>query len=256
MYKNYCLCYGHYLHIKVCFAGNNRRCQGWNVICSPFNIGIFHYLQIQRAEISFSVRHQGINDIFVLKSTTLPSFSDCQKHEDITVRWRDGDYSVIISLYHTWRNDLRLYNRMILATTIIITIIMFIYSGIVVIWESWILIYHPPVPFVRSASRRAQMTLSDEKSSPRDSNENNALKMNALLLYCFTWTLSFKHVHRKNVLHEHKLLNLFIFLDSRLQVETVLWNCLCQYVSRPVCKAISFSQKAADRIFLKFSMKL
>ena len=59
------------------------------------------------------------------------------------------------SLYYTWRNDLRLYNSMILA----IIIIMFIYSGIV-IWDPWILICHSPVSFMPSTSRRVQITLS------------------------------------------------------------------------------------------------
>ena len=31
---------------------------------------------------------------------------------------------------------------------------MFIYLGIVVIWDHWILICHPPLSFVTSASRR------------------------------------------------------------------------------------------------------
>ena len=83
-------------------------------------------------------------------------------HEGITVRWRDEDITVSsFSLYLTWRNDLRLYNRMILA---IIIITMFIYSGIVVIWDTWILLCYPPVSFVPSALRRAQMTLSGGKS--------------------------------------------------------------------------------------------
>ena len=36
-----------------------------------------------RTEISFSASHQGVNDIFTLKSITVSSFSDCQKHEGI-----------------------------------------------------------------------------------------------------------------------------------------------------------------------------
>ena len=64
------------------------------------------------------------------------------------------------SLYYTWLNDLRLYNCMILA----MIIIMFIYSGIVVIWDPWILIWHPPLSFVPFALHRAQMTLLDGKS--------------------------------------------------------------------------------------------
>ena len=85
--------------------------------------------------------------------------------EDITVRWRDEDITVSsFSLYYTWRNDLRLHNRMIWA----IIIAMFIYSGIVVIWDSWILICHPAVSFVPSGSRRAQMTLPGGKSKSAD----------------------------------------------------------------------------------------
>ena len=44
------------------------------------------HLQIQQAEISFSVCQQGIINIFTLKSITMSSFSDYQKHEDITVK--------------------------------------------------------------------------------------------------------------------------------------------------------------------------
>ena len=65
--------------------------KGWNIMCSPLSISISRYLQIQRAEISFSVCHQGINDIFTLKSITVSSFSNCQKHEDITVKTLRGD---------------------------------------------------------------------------------------------------------------------------------------------------------------------
>ena len=98
-----------------------------------------------------STRHQGV--IFTQKSITLSSFFDCQKHEDIAVRWRDEDITVpSFSLSYTWRNDLRLYNRMILA-------MMFIYSDIIVIWDLWILICHPPVSFVTSAPHRAQVML-------------------------------------------------------------------------------------------------
>ena len=53
-----------------------------------------------KAEVSYaahSTHHQGVNDIFALKSITVSSFS----------------------LYYTWHNDLRLYNRMILTVIII-----------------------------------------------------------------------------------------------------------------------------------------
>ena len=51
-----------------------------------------------RAEMSFEVRHQEFNDVFTLESITKTSFSDCQKHEDITVGWTDKDsfFSVFI----------------------------------------------------------------------------------------------------------------------------------------------------------------
>ena len=39
-------------------------------------------IEILRAEISFA----GVNDILALKSMTVSSFFDCQKHEDITVK--------------------------------------------------------------------------------------------------------------------------------------------------------------------------
>ena len=50
----------------------------------------------------------------------MSSFSDCQKHEDIIVKalvtWKDEDITVSpFSLYYTWRNNLRLYNRIILG---------------------------------------------------------------------------------------------------------------------------------------------
>ena len=110
---------------------------------------------IQRAEVSFSARHQDVNDILALKSISVSSFSDCQKHEDITVKtsqWAEKMKTLVssFSFYHTWRNDLRLYNLMILA----IKIIKFIYLGIVVIWDPWILICHPPVSFVPLPSLR------------------------------------------------------------------------------------------------------
>ena len=73
------------------------------------------------------------------------------------------------SLYYIRSNDLCLFNRMILAIIIIIIIIIiFIYSGIFVIWDSWILIYHPPVSSVSCASYWAQMTLSGGKSKSAD----------------------------------------------------------------------------------------
>ena len=57
-----------------------------------------------KAEVSYaahSTHHQGVNDIFALKSITVFSFS----------------------LYYTWQNDLRLYNRMILTViTIMFTL--------------------------------------------------------------------------------------------------------------------------------------
>ena len=57
------------------------------------------YLQIQQAEISFSVCQQGIIDIFTLKSITVSSFSDCQKHEDITVKTLQGDEDITVSSF-------------------------------------------------------------------------------------------------------------------------------------------------------------
>ena len=51
---------------------------------------------------------------------------------------------------------------------IIIIITMFIYSGIAVICDPWILICYPPVPFASSTLRRAKMTLSGGKSKSPD----------------------------------------------------------------------------------------
>ena len=71
------------------------------------------------------------------------------------MRWRDEDITLSsFSLCYTWRNDLSLYNRMILAI-----IMMFICSGTVVILDH---------------CRVANL-------NPRASNDNNALKMNIVI---------------------------------------------------------------------------
>ena len=100
------------------------------------------------------------------RSPEVSSFFYYQKHEDITLKtlqWDEEMKTLTVSsfsLHYTWRSDLRLYNHMILA----ILKIMFIYSGIVVIWNTWILICQPPVSFVSSTLCRAQMTLPGSKS--------------------------------------------------------------------------------------------
>ena len=53
---------------------------------------------------------------------------------------------------------------------------MFIYSGIVVIWDPRILICYSPVSFVSLSLRRAA------NQNPRASNDNNALKMNIIVI--------------------------------------------------------------------------
>ena len=50
-----------------------------------------HIIENVRAELSFSVCHQGVNYIFSLKSITMTSFSDCQKHEGIIVKTLQWD---------------------------------------------------------------------------------------------------------------------------------------------------------------------
>ena len=55
--------------------------------------------------------------------------------------------SVLFSLYYTWCNKLCLYNQITWAV-----IIMFIYLGIFVIWNPWILICYLPVSFVLTLS--------------------------------------------------------------------------------------------------------
>ena len=136
--------------LKRIFAGDDRKSQSSNIICSPLSVSISHYLQI------FSACHQGVNDIFALKSISVFIFQlpKTWRHysEDITVRWRDEDITVS-SFSLKWRNDLGLYNRMILAL-----IIMFIYSGIVVIWDNCILVCYLQCHFVR------QIRLSSDKS--------------------------------------------------------------------------------------------
>ena len=75
----------------------------WNMnlpsIKHIYQRSISSYLQIQQAEISFSVCQQGIIDIFTLKSITMSSFSDCQKHEDITVKTLQGDEDITVSSF-------------------------------------------------------------------------------------------------------------------------------------------------------------
>ena len=117
LYEDYCYYCGYSLHITTHFAGNDRKFQDWNIYFSPLSISIFHNLQIHWAEISFSSRHQGVNDISSLKSMTM----------------------------------------------ILTMIIMLIYSDIVVIWDLWLLICYPPVSFVPSPLRWAQMTPSGGK---------------------------------------------------------------------------------------------
>ena len=90
----------------------------------------------------------------------MSSFSDCQQHENITVKilqW-DEEMKTLLSsffLYGTWHNYPRFYNCMILG---IITI-MFIYLVIVAIWDPWILIFHSPVSFVRQICRAETSSL-------------------------------------------------------------------------------------------------
>ena len=62
------------------------------------------------------------------------------------------------------------FNKFIFVYVVNITftydgeISLFIYSGNVIIWDPWILIYHSPVSFVPSPLRRAQMAQSGGKS--------------------------------------------------------------------------------------------
>ena len=60
-------------------------------------------------------------------------FPVAKTHEDITVKTLQWDEEM-----KTW------------SVFIAIIIIMFIYSGTVIIWDSWILIYNPPVDFCPS----------------------------------------------------------------------------------------------------------
>ena len=73
-----------------------------------------------RAEIWLSARHQGVNDIFFLKSSTVSLFSDCQKHEDISVKKLLEDeqmkiLQLLILHFLSISHDLRLHNCMILS---------------------------------------------------------------------------------------------------------------------------------------------
>ena len=45
----------------------------------PLSIRISQYLQVQRAEISFSARYQGVDDILALMSITVSSFLIAKK---------------------------------------------------------------------------------------------------------------------------------------------------------------------------------
>ena len=75
-------------------------------------------------------------------------------------------YSVLFSLYYTWRNGVRLYNRMILA--IIIIMLPFETVGFLV------------------ATLQCQWHCLAANQNSRASNDNNALKMNVI----FTFHLS------------------------------------------------------------------
>ena len=99
---NYYKYYGHFPHIKAHFAGDKRKSQGCNINSSSLSLSISHYLQIRRTEISFSERHQGVNDVYTLKSIKMSSFSDFHKHysEDITLRWRDEDEDGVLKRLH------------------------------------------------------------------------------------------------------------------------------------------------------------
>ena len=62
----------------------------------PLSIRISQYLQVQRAEISFSARYQGVDDILALMSITVSSFLIAKKwrHYSEMKRWRN--YSAFI----------------------------------------------------------------------------------------------------------------------------------------------------------------
>ena len=99
--------YEHSLHVKAYFASDNRKSQAWNIICSPLSISISRYLQIQRAEISFSVRHQGINDILPWRALHCLHFPIVKKmktlqwrHYREMKRWRDCSFFIFSIILH------------------------------------------------------------------------------------------------------------------------------------------------------------
>ena len=61
------------------------------MICSPLSINISHYLQIQRAEMSFSACHEGVNKIFVPNSITVPSFFNFRAETNVLVSIQGED---------------------------------------------------------------------------------------------------------------------------------------------------------------------
>ena len=117
---------------------------------------------------------------------------------DITVIWPDEDVTLSsFSFYYTWHNDLRLYNRIVLAIIIIIIIIIrFIHSGIVVIWDPLMLIFHLSVSLVSSTLGKClwhcrsndivgwEIKIHNNVYNKSTTNDNNALKWILLL-----WTL-------------------------------------------------------------------
>ena len=144
--------------------------------CKTAKLVVCHLSEKSYQKISFSTRHQGVNDIFALKSSVfIFRLSKTWRHysEDITVS--------SCSQYYTWRNDLSLYYHIILA----IMIIMFIYSGTVFIWDPWILNCHPPMSFVPFASPWAAY------QNPKVSNDTNALKMKIIAILSMPW-ITFK----------------------------------------------------------------
>ena len=157
-----------------------RLTQGWNTICSQLGLSISHYLLIQRDEISFSARHQGINDILALKSITVSSFSSCPKHEDITVKtlkWVEEMKTLQCLHFLSITHGVMTY----------VCIIVFIYLSIVLIWDLWIW----------SATLQCHLWHGlVANQNPWASNDNNTLKMNIVTLCCFSCIIKWYYVNQ------------------------------------------------------------
>ena len=131
-----------------------------------------------RAEMSFEVRHQEFNDVFTLESITKTSFSDCQKHEDITVGWTDKDSFFSVFIFSIIRG--------LISYVFIIDI--YIWSFIINKNNNIHLLEHychlRPLDFdLPPSSVKWHCRVANQNLQV--SNDNNALKINTIVIFLF-----------------------------------------------------------------------